>query len=66
MGGGVAISPKKPYTAKFKKRWKNRVIEAVVGGRENRAIAFNYPGPIFDVKKNISQVIAHQNKKNHA
>lgn len=31
-GGGVAISPKKPYTAKFKKRWKNRVIEAVVGG----------------------------------
>lgn len=31
-GGGVAISQKKPYTGKFKKRWKNRVIEAVVGG----------------------------------
>jgi len=41
---------------------KNRVREDM--GKNIRESAFYYQGPIFDVTKNLTQVIAHQ--RNHA
>jgi len=54
-----AMSQKNSYIAKTaeKKSWKGNHRE-----KNDRASAFNYPCPVFDLKKILAQAITHQKK----